>query len=131
MASASVKIQTGIAKAFTKMSAKLDPTKRIFLLKRASKSSVFTPIVEITTGWFVRYNNYREQMEFQFATTSTEFQDQFAQTSFIGYGTPNLTDEIDVFEIREQDRDKLPRTGRNPLWKALGIRMTNERYTIE
>ena len=102
---------------------------RIFLLKHTPDKSAFTVIIEITSGWFVAYNKYREQTGFQFATTEASFADYFAAHSHVGYGVPNSDDEIDVFEIKEE-RDKIPPTSSQPSWKCFGVRAGSERFLI-
>lgn len=101
---------------------------RCFLLKRAFDSSGFDVLGEIESGWFVTYSDFREQMQFEFATESEPFSDIFAQTSHIGYGVMDADDQIDVFTISE--RDKIPPSGTSPTWKCYGIREAGMRFTV-
>lgn len=105
-----------------------DDGARIFLLRHKPDKSSFVSIVEITSGWFVAYNKFREQTGFQFATSEANFADYFAAHSHVGYGVPNVDDEVDVFEIEE--RDKIPPTSSQPSWKCFGVRAGQERFLI-
>lgn len=101
---------------------------RVFLLKRLLNSSFFEPIGEIKNYYSVKFNSYREQMQFEFATENTTFNDFFAQTSHIGYGVPDMQNEIDIFSI--QARDKIPPNGTSPTYKCFGVRADNERFQV-
>ncbi len=101
---------------------------RIFLLKSGSNTAKFDLIIEMTGGWFVKFNKFREQMEFVFATIDELFNNKFAQMSHIGYGTLDADNEIDVYAIERQDG--IPPNAAQPNWKAFGKRLDNERYRV-
>lgn len=115
--------------AFNVMRTQFSRTgERLLLLKHRLDSSYFVPIIEITGGYFVNFNNYREQMQFEFATENVSFSDIFAQTSHIGYGVPDAQNLIDVFSI--EARDKIPPNGTSPTYKCFGVRASSERFYV-
>ncbi len=118
------------AGAFRKVRRFFPTETRLFLLKRGEHTSEFTEITEVTESWFVNYNDYREQMQFEIATTDADFLDYAAQASFIGYGVPDDDEKIEVYVIPDDARDKVPPTGPSPTWKLFGVREANERYTV-
>jgi hypothetical protein len=103
---------------------------RCFLLKRKGQTKAFDGFFEITTGWNVKWNEYRLQMGFKFATTDAEFADKIAQASHIGFGVPDADDEIDVFAINPDRKDVIPPDGKSSYWKVYADRSAEERYTV-
>jgi hypothetical protein len=101
---------------------------RIFLLKRKSDTSKFIVVTEVTSGWHVGFNKFREMMGFSFATLDASFVDYFAAHSHVGYGLPDSDNEIDVFVIDE--RDKIPPGSGQYSYKCFGERLGNERFEL-
>lgn len=127
----STQMQTAMAQVSTVMAETFLPEgARCFLLKRSGQTKALTPVAEVTSGWFVQFNEYRGQMQFRFATTTDGFADQFAQKSYIGYGVPDGSDRIDVYETDPTQNDVVPPSGNSPFWKVFAVRVPNERYTI-
>lgn len=109
-----------------KFNARRDPSLACFLLKRTEFSASWSA-VEVTSGFFSEWNNYREQTQFSFATTDTDFRDEFAKATHIAYGAATL----DVFEIQDDAKDKIFPDGTSPFYKAYAVRDGRERYTPE
>lgn len=103
---------------------------RCFLLKRGADTKRFVSIAETTTGWFINYDTYREQLRFEFATTDSGFANLIAVTSHVGCGVPDAAGEIEVYSIDDKRRDVIPPVGNSPTWKAFGIREPKERFKI-
>lgn len=108
---------------------------RCFLLKRGKETKRFTKIVEITEGWNVKFNGYRQQMGLEIATSTANFRNIVSQTSYIAYGSPRVvaasTTEYDVYSILNEQIDVIPPTGSSPLWKFYLTREPQERFRIE
>ena len=100
---------------------------RCFLLKRQGETSQFTSVKELTAGYFVEWNGFREQMQFSVAGDS--YNNDFAQTSHIGYGVPS-SGRIDVYVISNDTRDRVQPDVNSPFWKLYGTRVPSLRYTV-
>lgn len=111
-------------------SAFLPTGSRCFLLKRSLNSGKFTIVSELVSGWFLEFSEYRGQFKLLMATSDNSFADLISQTSFIGYGVPDLDSQIEVFQIMEANRDIIPPVGTNPNWKVYCEKLPNERFTI-
>lgn len=103
---------------------------RCFLLKRVQSSGTrFIVVQELTSGWFIEFNEYRGQFKLLYATLDTAAGDKIAQTSFIAYGVPDADDQLEVFSIDPSRRDVIPPVGTNSQWKVY-VDKTNERFTL-
>jgi hypothetical protein len=119
------------AKAFRKVRKFFPAGTRFFLLERGGQTERFSVVRDVTDeAWFVNYNSYREQMQFELAINDSNIDDQAAQTSYLGYGVPDTDQEIDVYPIKDGALDKTPPTGSSPTWKLFGIREPKERFTV-
>ena len=54
-----------------------------FLIKRDEHSSKFKVVLEITTGWFVSWDKFREALALRVATSDADFADKLAQSTFL------------------------------------------------
>lgn len=106
-----------------------DETIRCFLLKRNDAGSLEN-VVEMTAGWYFRWNEYRQQMRLAVATLDTAFGDLAAQTTFFGVGVPDAENMIDVYATDDDQRDRVSPNGANPYWKFYVLRVKEERFTI-
>lgn len=101
-----------------------------YLLKRKGETGTkWTVVQQITSGWDVKYNDYRAQMVLSIATSTANFEDLMAQTSYIAYGIP-ASGSVDVYSIDPDRRDVVPPTGESPFWKVYVTRDGKERFTI-
>jgi hypothetical protein len=119
-----------VAEAFREVREFFPDDLRIFLLKHGGQTSRFGVVREVTDPFFVNYNGYREQMQFEIATDDSNMLNDAAQTSFLGYGVPNDSNQIDVYPIRDEARDKVAPVGPSATWKFFGLREPTERFTI-
>jgi hypothetical protein len=103
---------------------------RCFLLRRGENSGSLNSIREVENGFFSVWNAYREQTQFEFATTDETFADDFAQATHIGYGVPDDDGEIEVFEISADARDRITPDGVSPFFKAFAGKDGAERFTV-
>lgn len=101
-----------------------------FLLKRELQSKRFAVVLKLETGWFCKFDKFRDSFILSVATEDINFNDLQAQSSFVGYGMPDSASEIDVYEISQEARDRIPPNETSPSWKFLIERMPNERFTI-
>jgi len=106
------------------------PGNRCFLLKRGVETKDFAVVKELTTGWKLRFSEFRGQPVLDYADTGTGFADEIAQASFIACGVPDGDDKIDVFSIDPERRDVVPPTVTNIFWKVYMVRMPEERFEI-
>ena len=116
--------------AIDKVRPSLLPGYRMFLLKPGGKTQRFAIVFEIPNGFWSRWSTFREQTVFQWADTATEWMDRVAVTSHVGFGAPDADDQIDLYEISSDQRDRVVPSGGNLLWKLYGTRVTRERFTI-
>jgi hypothetical protein len=123
-------ITSEVADAFNEVRDLFPDGVRFFLLKRGGQTERFGVVREVTDGWFVNYNSYRDQTQFEIATSDTEMPDDAAQTSYLGYGVPSTDDQIDVYAINDAARDKISPVGPSATWKFFGVRDVSERFTI-
>lgn len=104
---------------------------RMFLLKRASHSKEFEVVHEITIPFWSRWSSFREQTVFMWADDAVEWMDRVAETSHVGYGEPEGDDqEIDVYLITPDARDRVMPNAANLMWKLYGSRLADERFAI-
>lgn len=102
---------------------------RCFLLKRGVESKTLTTVFELTEGWVMSYNNYRDQMELRIAAGS-EIADLLAQTSFIGYGVPDADGLLLIYGIDPSRRDLIPPSASSAVWKVYCVREPRERFEV-
>lgn len=103
---------------------------RVFLLKSAGQTEKFTVVAEITSGWMIEPDEYRGQMVLYIATNEIGFENQFAQTLFVGYGVADADNDVDVFSIDPDRRDVFPPSAISPLWKVYLTREAAMRFRI-
>lgn len=117
------------AKAYDRVRPRLMPGTRLFLLKRAGQTKRLAVVAEIVGGYWVRWSSFREQTQFRMASNSAELEEAVAQTSHIGFGEATA-EEIDVFAVSPDQRDRIAPTGASPFWKLYGTRQANERFNL-
>lgn len=105
-------------------------TERCILLEGGLESGRLRPVIELESGWFTYFHDYRAQMVLKYSTTSTEFANQIARSSFVAYGTPNSQGFIDVYMIDPEQRDVIPPSTQNAFWKVYMTRVAKRRYQI-
>lgn len=108
----------------------LPATTRCFLLKRKPHSENFVAVLELTSGWFIKWNEYRGQLVLMIASTISGIADSIAQTSFFAYGVPDSQSQLEVFGIDPDRRDVVSPVGNSPFWKLYGAKDARERYTL-
>lgn len=101
-----------------------------FLIKREGQTKRFSVVLKLETGWFVSWDKFRESMVLRYATESDSFADKLAQSSYVAYGTPDGENQIDVYEISPDKRDKVPPTETSPNWKIFIERDDEERFNL-
>lgn len=120
-----------LADGFDDMREDLLPeNSRLFFLKRGQDKGSLIVVREITFGWFIEFDKFRGQMLIYLALFDANFTDDLTQTSFIGYGVPNVLNELDVFDINPDRRDVVPPTPAEPVWKVFVTRAPQERFVI-
>jgi hypothetical protein len=103
---------------------------RCFLIKRAPDSQKFIAVLELEAGWYVKWNEYRQQLRISYATADQTFADFAGQTSYFAYGVPDEGGAIDVYKTDDDRRDKVQPNGANPYWKFYVLREASERFTV-
>ena len=119
------------AGAFRKVRKYFPAGTRFFLLKRGGQTERFTVQRDVTDEpWYVGYNNYREQQQFEIAVNDSTMADDAALTSYVAWGVPDADNKMDLYAINDSARDKVVPTGPSPTWKLFGVREPSERFTI-
>ena len=118
------------ANAFDKVRGRLNPEKRLFLLKAAGQTSAFEVIEELTFGFWSRWSEFREQTVFLIADNDGSLKDKFAQMSYIAYGEGETDGKLSVFAVSADSRDRLPPSDANVFWKFYTERQKDRRFTI-
>lgn len=104
---------------------------RLFLLKTAGNTQRFTSVYEVTSGYLTQFDEFRETMLFKIAIEdSVNFSDKLAQTSYIGFGVPNVSGQIEVYYISPEARDRVAPNAKDVHWKLYATRKPEMRYTI-
>lgn len=107
---------------------------RCFLLRRAGDTSKFAVVRELTAGYRAKWNGFRGQMSFSYATTETDIADVFARSTHIAYGVPDGSAKLEVYEIAAADdqsgRDIVAPDVSSVYWKAYTSKIRAERFTI-
>src|SRR5690606_33910841 len=102
---------------------------RCFLLKRAGETSKFTSIIELTTGFYADWSEYRQAMRFTYATTA-DVTNAVATVTHIGYGVADGDGTLDVYTIEDPSRDIVSPSNGDWFWKFYANKTRNERFTI-
>lgn len=106
---------------------------RCFLIKDGRGSGEgkrWTIVKELTGGWLIEFSEYRGQFKLLYATLDAGFNDEIAQSSYLAYGVPNNSGDIDVF-FRDPERcDTIPPTGANAQWKVYYERSPEARFIV-
>lgn len=99
---------------------------RLFLLKRAGQTEKFAVVREVTSGWFAGFDKqFRDELKVSVATLDAAFEDEIAQSSFLGYGSIS---PLDVYQFAKKDAASPNAT--SPSWKIFAVRSEGERFTI-
>lgn len=99
---------------------------RLFFLKRAGQTEQFAVVREITGGWFASFDKqFREELKVSVATLDAAFEDEIAQSSFVGYGSTEL---LDVYQFAK--KDAVAPNATSPSWKVFAARLENERFAV-
>lgn len=104
-------------------------TERCFLLRPGGETSSLAVITELTSGFWVRWSEFRQQTQFRYASTE-DMVDKFARTTHIAYGVPDSSAKIEVYVIEEPNRDIVAPTASSPFWKAYANKERSLRFTI-
>jgi hypothetical protein len=107
-----------------------DENIRCFLLKEKPGGGSFTVVMEITAGWYFRWNEYRQAMRLAIATIDDDFPDLSAQATHFGVGVPDGENMTDVYVTEDDQRDRVPPNGANPYWKFYLLPVKEERFMI-
>lgn len=100
---------------------------RLVLLKRSTQNKTFTELTELTEGWRVEYGEIRDDI-FLFYSTSDDIADMWAEMTHIGFGVPDANNQIFVYEIQPDQKEKTTPDIFNHEWKAFAVRVKKERY---
>ena len=118
-----------LSDAFDDMREDLLPeNSRLFFLKRGQDKGSLEPVREIINGWLPEFDKFRGQMLINLAIGDVNFADDLSRTSFVGYGVPNASNELDVFDINPDRRDVVSPTPAEPIWKIFVTRKPEERF---
>lgn len=109
---------------------KFPPATRLFLLKRDEHSERLVLIVELTSAYYVEWEDVRGQMQFMYASLAAGFADQITRASFLAYGVPDSDGEIEVYAIDPDRRDVVPPSGTEPFWKVFAAKDVQERFIV-
>jgi hypothetical protein len=100
---------------------------RCFLLKREPKSKTFDLIDELVSGYRIEYSDLREEIFFYYATES-DIADEWSQVTHIGYGVPTDADQVFVYQIQPNQKERTTPDVNSHEWKCFAVRLPNERY---
>ena len=104
---------------------------RLFLLKTAGNTKRLESVYEVTSGYQAIFDKYREQMFFNVAINdSANFDDLLAQTSYIGFGVPDISNTIEVYAISFDARDRVAPNAKDVFWSLFVTRKPEMRFTL-
>lgn len=104
---------------------------RLFLLKAAGNTKKLINVFEVTKGFLVIYDKYREQMFFNVAIADESgFMNFLAQTSYLGFGVPDTDNNIEVYAISFDARDRVAPNAKDVFWSLFATRKPEIRYKI-
>jgi hypothetical protein len=122
-ASAMAQKNTALHSTFARSGAKC------FLLKRETQRKDFVELAELTTGYQIKYGQIRDDL-YLFYSTTDDMSNIWAEMSFIAYGVPDDSNEMFVYEIQPEQKERVSPDIRSHEWKAFAVRKTNERYSL-
>jgi hypothetical protein len=107
---------------------------KILFLKRGGETKRLVLIRDLTSGAYVEYSNWRQQLVLGAAVNEavdTTFPDDVAQTSYWACGVPfGPSGTIDVYGVDAERRDVVPPTSSDPEWKFYLTRLPRERVDL-
>jgi hypothetical protein len=125
-----IKLAKKVARVNTKVTKKFArDNARCFLLKRAPKSKEFTDLAELTEGFRVEYGELREDILLFYSTTD-DMSDIWAQLTHIAYGVPDDKNQLFVYEIEPEQKERTLPDVISIDWKAFATRTPNDRYDL-
>ncbi len=99
---------------------------RLFLLKRAGQTEKFAVVREVAGGWFAAFDKqFRDELKISVATLDAAFEDDVAQSTYLGYGSTAL---LDVFLFAK--KDAVSPNATSPSWKIHATREPEERFAV-
>jgi len=108
----------------------LDGT-RCFLLKREGQTKRYEQNGELTSGYYVRFDDNRSEGGlFRYTTTDVAtFRDTWAETHAIAYGVP-ASGLLEIYNFAEGEKDKIDPSLGSVYFAARLIRVPEQRHTI-
>jgi hypothetical protein len=106
---------------------------RCFLLKRTGQSGTkYTNLLELTSGWRIKFDDNRaESGLFRYAVVDIDaVRDIWAETSHIGYGVPNSSGEVEVYNFADGEKDRIDPDGSSVYFAGRVIRQPAERLAL-
>jgi len=106
---------------------------RCFLLKRTGQSGTkYTNLGELTSGWRIKFDDNRaESGLFRYAVTDIDsIRDIWAEASHVAYGVPDGSEQIEVYNFADGEKDKVDPDGSSVYFAGRIVRLPQERYTI-
>jgi len=107
---------------------------RCFLLRRGSpatgETQKFIVIGELTAGYWMDFDLYRNAATLEYATPDLTFRDTWAIATHVAYGVP-LDGKFDLFKQADSpQKDGIDPTAASPFWKMFLEKLPTERFTI-
>lgn len=104
-----------------------------YLLRRGEFTAEFEKVRELTKGFMTEYGDrgLREDIYLDVADTDEDLHDDWAVTTHVAYGIPDCNNEVYVYAIDPEQKDATHPDGAAPTYKALLVRIQNERYTVD
>jgi len=103
-------------------------TTRCFLLKREPKSSGYEELAELVGGYLVEYGQLRDDLFLAYVTLDEDFTDIWSQATHIGYGVPDNSNQVFVYEIQPDQKERVTPDFSSHEWKCFAVRVPKERY---
>ena len=103
-----------------------------YLLRRGEYTGELEKVRELTEGFYAEYGDreLREDVFLDVAETDEDLHDDWAVATHVAYGIPDCDDEVFVYAMDPEQKDRTHADGASPTYKAFLTRVENERYKV-
>lgn len=103
----------------------------LFLLARIGKTANFRVVLRVEADWYVHFNKYRFQYEFEAAKDDQDFRDAVGEASHMAIVIPTKPGVVYAIDPARRELDVLEPCGEEPWWHIFCQRKDAESFTPE
>lgn len=104
-----------VALGFDEIRAEFSPGATLELLKISSESDDFLILADVESGWFIKYNEFRNQFKLQIASLDPDFKELMNEVESV---------RVDGYVYTVAAGDRIQPTGASLFWTVFCTRQT-------